>query len=374
LAPTTGGALDVSATLERRASAAVSSLVNDILGSALGVWMIGIVAGLLAAPVVWSSDRAVKRRLLRSGKTGAAVAAILGGVFGGTSWLVVLAAALFVFGQIVPLSPRPDRVVSAVIMIVLWLQIAVWANRGITRWLGHQLRVKRSGDAPGVASMAVLGFAVRLAAWSLIGLLLLSNLGFDITALVAGLGIGGIAVALAVQNVLGDIFASLSIALDKPFVVGDFIIVDQVLGTVEYVGLKTTRLRSLSGEQIIISNTDLLNSRVRNYKRMTERRVLFSFGVVYQTPPAKLERIPQIARQCIEELDGTRFDRAHFQSFGDSALVFEVVYFVLNADYNAYMDIQQAVNLGIVRAFATEGIVFAYPTRTIYMQSVPDVA
>jgi small-conductance mechanosensitive channel len=107
---------------------------------------------------------------------------------------------------------------------------------------------------------------------------------------------------------------------------------------------------------------------------MTERRVLFSFGVVYQTPPAKLERIPQIARQCIEELDGTRFDRAHFQSFGDSALVFEVVYFVLNADYNAYMDIQQAVNLGIVRAFATEGIVFAYPTRTIYMQSVPDVA
>ena len=347
----------------------MSSLVNDVLESALGVWLIGAAAGVLAALVVWLIDRSVKRRLSRSGNTGAAVAAILGGVFSSTSWLLVLAAAMFVFSQIVALPPRPDRVVNAVIMIALWLQVAVWANRGITRWIGHQLQVRRSADAAGVSTLAVLGFAVRLAAWSLIGLLLLSNLGFDITALVAGLGIGGIAVALALQNILGDVFASLSIVLDKPFVVGDFIIVDEVLGTVEYVGLKTTRLRSLSGEQIVMSNTDLLNSRIRNYKRMAERRVIFSFGVVYQTPPAKLERIPQIARQCIEACQGTRFDRAHFQSFGDSGLLFEVVYYVLSAEYNVYMDIQQAVNLTLVRTFAAEGIEFAYPTRTIYMQA-----
>jgi small-conductance mechanosensitive channel len=352
----------------------MSSLVNQISGSLLTVWLAGIGAGVLAALVVRFADRAVKRRLGQGGKAGTAVGALLAGVLESTSWLAAGAAALFVFGEIAPLPARLERIVEALVTITLWLQVAVWANRGISEWLRHQVRAKRSDDAASVATMAVLGFVGRLGAWSLVGLLILSNLGFDITALVASLGIGGIAVALAVQNVLGDVFASLSIVLDKPFVVGDFIIVDQVLGTVEYIGLKTTRLRSLSGEQIILANSDLLNSRIRNYKRMAERRVVFSFGIVYQTAPAKLQRIPQIARQCIEELDGTRFDRAHFQSFGDSALVFEVVYFVLNADYNAYMDIQQAVNLGIVRAFATEGIVFAYPTRTLYMQPAPDAS
>jgi small-conductance mechanosensitive channel len=347
----------------------MSTLVSDVFGSTLTVWLAAIGAGVLAALVVRFADRAVKQRLGRGRQTGTAAWALLTGVLQGTSWLLALAAGLFVFAQIVVLPSGPSRIVNAVVMIALWLQVAVWANRGISQWLNHQMRVARSIDATGVTTMAVLGFIARVAAWSLIGLLILSNLGFDITALVASLGIGGVAVALAVQSVLGDIFASLSIVLDKPFVVGDFIVVDQVLGTVEYIGLKTTRLRSLSGEQIILSNSDLLNSRIRNYKRMAERRVLFSFGVVYQTPPAKLERIPQIARQCIEELQSARFDRAHFQTFGDSALVFEVVYFVLNADYNAYMDIQQAVNLGIIRAFAAEGIEFAYPTRTVYMQA-----
>jgi small-conductance mechanosensitive channel len=347
--------------------------VDQISASALTLWIAGIGAGAIAALVVRFTDHALKRRLARSGRTGTA-AALLAGVLESTSWLVAVAAALFVFGQIVPLPSRADGIVDAVVTVALWLQVAVWANRGISEWLRHQVHVKRSADAASVATIAVLGFVVRVGAWSLVGLLILSNLGFDITALVASLGIGGIAVALAVQNVLGDVFASLSIVLDKPFVVGDFIVVDQVLGTVEYIGLKTTRLRSLSGEQIVLSNSDLLNSRIRNYKHMAERRVLFSFGVVYQTPPAKLERIPQIARQCIENLGGTRFDRAHFQSFGDSALVFEIVYFVLNADYNAYMDIQQDVNLGIVRAFATEDIEFAYPTRTIYLQPALDAS
>jgi len=184
---------------------------------------------------------------------------------------------------------------------------------------------------------------------------------------VASLGIGGIAVALAVQNILGDLFASFSIVLDKPFVIGDFIIVGDLMGTVERIGLKTTRLRSLSGEQIIFSNSDLLGSRVRNYKRMYERRISFSLGVAYETSAEQLERIPRMIEEIVSSQPKVRFDRSHFKSFGDFALVFETVYYILTPDYTAYMDAQQAINIAIARKFAEEGIRFAYPTQTIYL-------
>ena len=167
---------------------------------------------------------------------------------------------------------------------------------------------------------------------------------------------------------MADLFASLSIALDQPFVIGDFIIVDDYLGTVENIGLKTTRVRSLSGEQLIFSNNDLLNSRIRNYKRMGERRVLFSFGVTYQTTYEQLKKIPDMVKATIESHADTRFDRAHFKEFGDSALNFEVVYFVLTPDYNEYMDIQQSINLSLVQQFEREGIEFAYPTQTLFLK------
>jgi small-conductance mechanosensitive channel len=340
-----------------------------LYGNSLADWVLATGAAAAAAVLVRVAGRIVARRLAtRAGHPGTALAALVAGIFQSTGWMLVLAAALFVGGQMLALPPRPARVVNAIAMVALWLQVAVWANHGISNWLSYQLRAKRGEDDASVTTVAVLGFLARVAAWSLISLLILSNLGFDITALVASLGVGGIAVALAVQKILGDIFASLSIALDKPFVVGDFIIVDNVLGTVEYIGLKTTRLRSLSGEQVVMSNADLLNSRIRNYKRMAERRVVFSLGVVYRTPAATLERIPQLVRQIIGSQHGTRFDRAHFQSFGESALIFEVVYYVLSADYNTYMDVHQAVNMAIFRAFESEGIEFAYPTRTVYAQ------
>jgi small-conductance mechanosensitive channel len=212
---------------------------------------------------------------------------------------------------------------------------------------------------------------VRLAVWSAALLLMLDNLGVDVTALVAGLGVGGIAVALAVQNILGDLFASLSIALDKPFVIGDFVIVGDFMGTIERVGLTTTRIRSLSGEQLVFSNSDLLASRIRNYKRMQERRVAFSVGVTYQTSPDTLEAIPGMIRELIENQQTTRFDRAHFKAFGDSAYLFEIVYYVLDPDYNRFMDTQQAINLGICRRFAEHGIEFAYPTRTVHFAGGP---
>lgn len=276
----------------------------------------------------------------------------------------LLIVALYLGAQYLALPDKAARIVDGIALVALLLQAGAWGQRGI----GLALRLKKETDAAGATTLAVLGFVGRIVLWSVVLLMILDNLGVNITALVASLGIGGIAVALAVQNILGDIFASLSIALDRPFAIGDFIVVGDVLGTVEYIGLKTTRIRSLSGEQIVFSNADLLKSRIRNYKRMTERRVVFGFGVVYQTPHDKLERIPAMVREAIEAQPKTRFDRAHFKEYGDSALAFEAVYYVLDREYNVYMDTQQAVNLALFRHFQAEGIDFAYPTRTIHLQ------
>jgi small-conductance mechanosensitive channel len=253
--------------------------------------------------------------------------------------------------------------------VVLWLiQGALWGNVALQFGLTHYLKSRATDDAAAATTISAGRFVGALVLWSVALLLALDNLGVDVTALVAGLGIGGIAVALAAQNILGDLFASLSIVMDQPFVLGDFIVVGDKLGTVEKIGLKTTRLRSLSGEQLIFSNTELLKSTIRNYKRMFERRVLFELGVVYQTPHEKLARIPGLIRAIVETQQRVRFDRAHFKAFGDSALVFETVYFVLSPEYNDYMDIHQAVNLAIVAKFAQEQIEFAYPTQTLYVQ------
>ncbi|MEO8168814.1 MAG: mechanosensitive ion channel family protein, partial [bacterium] len=219
----------------------------------------------------------------------------------------------------------------------------------------------------GATTLTALGFVIRLVLWAIVLLVALANMGIDITAMVAGLGIGGIAVALALQNILADLFSSLSIVLDKPFVIGDFIIVDNYVGTVEHIGLKTTRVRSLAGEQIIFSNSDLLKSRLRNFKRMFERRIDFRINISYQTPNEKIAATPGIIRDAIEAQNNVRFDRSHFKEYGESSLVMEAVYFVLNPDYNKYMDTQQAINLEIHRRFASEGIDFALPTSVMHV-------
>lgn len=208
---------------------------------------------------------------------------------------------------------------------------------------------------------------LKFSIWAVAAVFLLDNLGFDITTLIAGLGIGGVAVALASQAILGDLFSYFVILFDKPFRRGDFIIIGDKMGVVEYIGLKTTRIRSLSGEEVVFSNTDLTNSRVHNYKKMERRRVAFKIGVTYQTPSETLARIPGVIKEIIEGLEDTVFDRAHFFSYGDSALVFEIVYYVIGADYNKYMDIQQNINLAIKDEFEKLGVEFAYPTQTIYL-------
>jgi len=182
--------------------------------------------------------------------------------------------------------------------------------------------------------------------------------------------LAAIAVALALQNVLGDLFASISILLDKPFVVGDAIVVGDFNGTVEQIGIKTTRLKSVNGEQLIMGNADLAHSRIRNFKRLLERRSVFTFGVTYQTPREKLERIPALLQEIIEQTPQARFERAHFAKFGDWALVFEAAYFVQHPDYQSYMDAQQAINFELLRRFEQERIEFAYPTQTV-VQALP---
>ena len=202
--------------------------------------------------------------------------------------------------------------------------------------------------------------------WAGGAVFILDNLGIKISAVIAGLGIGGIALALAAQSILGDLFSSFAIFLDKPFKVGDFIIVGDLLGVVEHVGIKTTRIKSLHGEQLVFPNSDLTNSRIRNYKKMQKRRVSFQIGVLYQTTHEQLKNIPQIVAEIVKNIDKVTLDRAHFLSFADFSLVFEIVYYVDGSDYNLYMDIQQEINLALKENFGKAGIEFAYPTQTLY--------
>lgn len=210
---------------------------------------------------------------------------------------------------------------------------------------------------------------LRFILWSISIIFLLDNFGFKIGSVLAGLGIGGVAIALAAQSLLGDLFSYFAILFDKPFNIGDFIIIDNFQGTIEHVGIKTTRIRSLSGEQVILSNSDLTGSRLKNYKRMDKRRVLFRIGVTYDTSASQLEKIPGIIRDIINSVEKTKFDRAHFYEYGDFSLNFEIVYYVLENDYNIYMDIQQKINLALFKKFAEEKIEFAFPTQTLYMQN-----
>ncbi len=194
-------------------------------------------------------------------------------------------------------------------------------------------------------------------------------MGVKISGLIAGLGIGGVAIAFAAQAILEDIFSYFIIFFDRPFEIGDFIIIGEFMGTIEHIGIKTSHIRSLGGEQLIFSNKDLINSRVKNYKRMKRRRILFNFGVVYQTSLDNLQKIQGIVRDIIEEQDKIDFDRCHFKSYGDYSLIFEVVYFVNDRDYNVYMNINHQILLRMKEEFGKEGISFAYPTQSIYLQS-----
>ncbi|HEX3912494.1 MAG TPA: mechanosensitive ion channel family protein [Steroidobacteraceae bacterium] len=285
-----------------------------------------------------------------------------------TSMLFMMVLALFAGLHLLAKSPRTLMILESATTIMLFWQVGLWASAAILAWVERKRRSSLTTDRTFAGSLGVVAFIVQAIIWALILLLALSNLGINITALITGLGIGGVAVALAIQNILGDLFASLSITFDKPFYVGDFLVIDEFLGTVEHIGIKSTRLRSLSGEQIVVSNADLLKSRLRNFGRMNERRVAFTVGVTYETPAEKLEKIPAMVKEIVTAQEGTRFDRSHFAKHAAASLDIETVYYVLSADYNRYMDIQQAISLAIHREFERRGIEFAYPTQRLLLE------
>lgn len=354
-------------------------LETEIAGIAVSVWLSALaagVAGVLVALVVrWAAAAVVRRRSAREEEARTATGDE-GGSRSGARFLFALRmirsfvfpalvlAGFYVGVTMLGLDGQAGAVISAVFVVLFSLVAIRFLVAVVNELFRRAAEEKERVDLARVRPLrAIAVFAVWIA-----GLLfLLDNLGFDITAVIAGLGIGGIAVALAAQALLGDLFSYFVILFDKPFELGDFLIFGDVLGSVERIGVKTTRLRSLGGEQIIVSNSDLTNSRVRNYKRMEQRRVVFKVGVVYGTEPEAVRAIPGIIESIVRAEELAVFDRAHFASYGDWSLVFEVVYYVASPDYTLYMDVQQRINLAIYDAFAERGIEFAFPTQTLHL-------
>lgn len=344
-------------------------LDHVLLGNPLSAWLIalGIATGLLL--VLLATRRVLVTRIRRlSEHTSNQYDDVLADVLDGTRVLPLLALALLAGASWLQLADTARGVLLRVLVLLLIAQAGFWAAAGARSVLTRYRRDRLEHDPSAATMVGVLTFVVYLAIWSGVLLLALENVGVDITALVAGLGIGGVAIALALQNVLGDLFASLAIILDKPFVLGDFIAVGDMIGTVENIGLKTTRVRSLSGEQLVFSNADLLSSRVRNFGRMYERRLAFTLGVTYQTPRERLREIPTLIREAVEAQEDTRFDRSHLSGYGASSIDFETVWYVTTPDYALFMDRQQAIFLAIHEAFETAGVEFAYPTQTLFLE------
>jgi len=287
-----------------------------------------------------------------------------------THWGLIILLA--VAGGVAALSLPPAlRALDHLILTAgIMLQAALWGTTLVQSWADRKRKRIRTKNPGALTVLELTRVALLVGVWAIAALIGLDAVGINVTALVAGLGIGGIAIALAAQSVLGDLLASISIALDKPFCVGDFLDTGSgFVGTVEHIGIKTTRVRSLTGEEIVLSNADLLNSRVRNFGRMAERRVASTLGVTYQTPRAALEAIPGLIRAAIEARgEAARFDRAHLARFGDSSIEFDYVYFVTSPDFVAYMDAQQAINLDLHAAFERAGADFAYPTQTVFLR------
>jgi small-conductance mechanosensitive channel len=342
-----------------------------LLSNSLAEWLI---AGIVAA-AVWSGLWIVKRLIAaRYEKYSAAQTRmpirLIAYLIGNTEQFLFVAIALYAAQASLTLPDRLQHIVSNIVLILVLLQVGLWAGRSLRFYL-EMKQLERGADQVFSGSLDIINFVARMLIWSLLILVALDNLGVNITALLAGLGVGGVAVALALQNVLGDLFASLSIALDKPFVVGDSLVIDTFTGKVEHIGIKTTRLRSETGEQIIFSNADLLKSRLRNFGRAQEQRALATIRVTYETPSDKLRAIPKLLESIVREQANSRFERCHLKTLGDSALLYELSYFVQQPNLNPLLDLQQAVNFRIIDELHRLGVAFAYQTPLTVQGSMP---
>jgi len=341
-------------------------LQERVFGNRIADWADALVLLVVLTFLFVVTKRLLARRFRMLSEARDGLREMIAEILRRTRSLVLFLIALYLASQRVELSERIEDMLRGVAFVAALVQIGIWGSyfiqNGLKRYMSR--RTAEPVSHSGIAVMVLFG---RILLWAFVFLLIMENLGVNVTTLIASLGVGGIAIGLATQNILGDLFASLSILLDRPFEAGHFIIIDGYMGTVEQVGLKTTRIRSVNGELLVFGNNDLLKSRIRNFANFRERRIIFTFGVLYDTPAEKLRRIPGMVREIVEKTASTRFDRAHFKAFGNSSLDFEVVYYVLSPDYVIYMDIQQNINLAIFEAFEKEGIGFAFPTRTIHL-------
>lgn len=329
-------------------------------------WAAWTGAALIAVVVLYAAMTRIRDRLLgllrQSDKPNATWRLFLANTLENTWRSFFAVVAVYCGTEILGIFAKPMREIAIAAVLI---QGGLWLASFLTQLFAWYARRRPSDQASLANAISLINILIQTTVWSVVVLALLSNVGIDITALVAGLGIGGIAVGLAAQGIFSDLFASLAIIFDRPFVRGDFVVFGTSMGTIENVGIKSTRIRSLSGEQIVISNANLLQTTIHNYQRLYERRIVFSLSVTYQTPVETVRRIPQLMRDAIESVKKTRCDRCHFKEFGDSALVYEAVYFVLDPDFNIYMDVQQAINFELMARFEREKIEFAYPTRTL---------
>ncbi len=344
-------------------------------GNSIRAWLI---AGLIAAVIY--AVLAIARRLLIS-RLGALAARTETDIDDAIVDLIKNTRAFFIAAVAVGAALRGLEVhaklvgpLSALLQLLVLVQVGLWIS-GLIGFIVERAMTKRreTADRIGIAAVRAIGVTIKVVSWIVIAIVAVQFI-FDkpVTALVTGLGVGGIAIALAVQNILGDLLAAVAIVFDRPFDVGDTIAVDSLVGTVEQIGLKTTRLRSATGEQLILGNGELLKSKLRNYKRMYERRALMNIDITYDTPPKVIEQIPAMMKEIVEAQKSVRFERSHFAGFEESALRIETVYFVLDPDYTRFMDVQQAVNLEVLRRFTAQGIKFAFPTSTVHWNKAVD--
>lgn len=345
----------------------MTNWINILAENSTSTWLFsGILFATIVCAALVTRFVAVKYLSAYAARTQTKIDDVLLLVLKKANIFIIMVIAAFFAQTVIVIPEKLTQLLKIAAISGAFLQLALWGNAVISFFLADATR--RAGDQDiNISARRAMAYLGRLILWLLILALLLENLGVRLTPLLAGIGIGGVAVALAIQNILGDIFCYIAIILDKPFIAGDFLVIDNLMGTVERIGIKNTRIRSLSGELLIFANHDLVNSRVRNYKTLRERRVVMTFGVTYETPMEKLRSIPHIVRGIFSSVKATRLDRVHFSQFGDFSLMYEVVYFVLTGDYTTFMDAQQDVNLSLKEQFGKEGIDFAYPTQTLYI-------
>lgn len=298
---------------------------------------------------------------------------VIGAISGIRAWVYTL-VALYIALQPFALPDIADKIATFIFLFaVVWqlIEIAVcFIDYLSTRFLEKDEDGDGAVDPGSATASHMVALITRIVLWSLGLLFVLSNLGIEVTSLLAGLGIGGIAIAFALQGILSDLFSSFSLYFDKPFRIGDFIVIGEHMGTVQKIGVKTTRIKTPQGEELVVSNAELTSARVQNFKKLEERRVSFQFGITYETPHDKVKSIPGMVERIFESLEGARLDRVFFTTFGDSALLFDVVYYVESADYAEYLKVQQKMNFDLMDKFAEVGIEFAYPTQMLYTKKI----